>query len=83
MPNILRKIGNATNVSVNQYEADTELDMMAIDVQGVPMGSRCYIINSGAWYALNSNGEWKLVPSSGSGSGGGTTGDIINEGGTT
>lgn len=81
MPSILRKIGTADNVAINQYEADTELDMMAIDVHNVPMGSRCYIINTGAWYALNSQGEWKIVPS---GSGGGTpSGDVIYDGGTT
>ena len=67
MASILRKIGNADNVAVNYYEVDTERDMLEIDVANAPMGSRCYIINVGSTYALNSNKEWKLVPT---GSGG-------------
>ena len=62
MSYILRKVGNATNIAVNQYEADTELDMKDINVHEAPMGSRCYIINTGAWYVLNDKGEWKVVP---------------------
>ena len=62
MSYILRKVGNATNIAVNQYEADTELDMRDINVQEAPMGSRCYVINTGAWYVLNDKGEWKVVP---------------------
>lgn len=92
MPSILRKVGNADNLAVNRYEADTERDMWEIDVSHAPMGSRCYVINSGVTYALNSSKEWKEVPSGGSGSGdviydGGTSGDssgdIIYDGGTT
>lgn len=70
MASILRKVGNADNISVYQYEADTESDMRAIDVKSAPMGSRCYVINTGSWYALNSNGEWKAMPTSSGGSGG-------------
>ena len=62
MSYILRKVGNATNIAVNQYEADTELDMKDINIQEAPMGSRCYVINAGAWYILNDKGEWKAVP---------------------
>ena len=62
MSYILRKVGNATNIAINQYEADTELDMRDINVQEAPMGSRCYVINTGAWYVLNDKGEWKVVP---------------------
>ena len=86
----MRKIGNADNVAVNYYEVDTERDMQEIDVVNAPMGSRCYIINTGDTYALNSNKEWKSVPK---GSGGdiiydggsdsGSSGDIIYDGGTT
>lgn len=67
MSYILRKVGNATNITVNQYEADTELDMKDINVQEAPMGSRCYVINTGSTYALNSSKEWKLVPIGGGG----------------
>ena len=80
MASILRKIGNADNVSVNYYEVDTERDMLEIDVSNAPMGSRCYVINTGSTYALNSSKEWKLVPTGG---GGGTpSGDVIYDGGT-
>ena len=80
MASILRKIGNADNVAVNYYEVDTERDMLEIDVSNAPMGSRCYVINTGSTYALNSSKEWKLVPTGG---GGGTpSGDIIYDGGT-
>lgn len=83
MANILRKVGRSFNVPVHTYEADTEEDMNAIDLQGVPMGSKCYIINAGKWYMLNSEGEWKIMPfGSGSGTGGDTPGgDIIYDGG--
>lgn len=75
MASILRKIGNADNVAVNYYEADTERDMWQIDVTNAPMGSRCYVIDTGSTYALNSKKEWKIVPSGG--------GDVIYDGGTT
>lgn len=58
---ILHKIGNADNIAVNYYEVDTERDMQEIDVANAPMGSRCYIINVGSTYVLNSNKEWKPV----------------------
>ena len=81
MAYILRKIGNADNIAVNYYEVDTERDMWEIDVSNVPMGSRCYVINTGSTYALNSSKEWKLVPTGG-GSGGETpSGNIIYDGG--
>ena len=81
MASILRKIGNADNVAVNYYEVDTDRDMWEIDVSIAPMGSRCYVINTGSTYALNSSKEWKLVPTGG---GGGTpSGDVIYDGGTT
>ena len=70
MSYILRKVGNATNIAVNQYEADTELDMKDINVQEAPMGSRCYVINTGVWYILNDKGEWKVVPKKEGGGGG-------------
>lgn len=90
MASILRKIGNADNVAVNYYEADTERDMWEIDVSKAPMGSRCYVIDTGSTYALNSRKEWKAVPSGGGdviydgGTGSGSsTGDVIYDGGTT
>ena len=67
MANILSKVGQSFNVPVHIYEADTEEDMNTIDMQGVPMGSKCHIINNGKWYMLNSKGEWKIMPSGGGG----------------
>lgn len=87
MAYILKKIGNAANVPFHYFECDTESDLPSINVVSAPMGSRCYVINSGKTYALNGLKQWKLVPSGGSsgGSGGGSgddpSGDIIYDGG--
>lgn len=62
MAYILSKVGQSFNVPVHIYEADTELDMNTIDIQGVPMGSKCHIINDGKWYMLNSDGKWNAMP---------------------
>lgn len=80
MENILIKVGQSFNVPVHTYEADTEEDMNTIDLQGVPMGSKCYIINDGKWYMLNSEGKWKDMSLSGGGSS--LSGDVIYDGGT-
>lgn len=69
MSYILKKIGKSTNVPYRTFECDDESDLSAIDVTGAPMGSRCYVINSGKWFALNSVGEWKNIPNSGTGGG--------------
>ena len=69
MSYILKKIGKSTNVPYRTFECDDESDLNAIDVTGVPMGSRCYVINRGKWFALNSVGEWKNIPNSGTGGG--------------
>ena len=65
MAYILSKVGQSFNVPVHTYEADTEEDMNTIDLQGVPIGSKCHIINDDKWYMLNSKGEWKIMPSGG------------------
>ena len=80
MANILIKVGQSFNVPVHTYEADTEEDMNTIDLQGVPIGSKCHIINAGKWYMLNSEGKWKAMPLSGGGSS--PSGDVIYDGGT-
>lgn len=71
MASILTKVGTATNVPVQTFNADNVRDMYAINVKGVPMGSRCYVIDNGngvgAWYVLSSNGNWYAEPT-GSGS---------------
>lgn len=69
MAYILSKVGQSFNIPVHIYEADTEEDMNTIDLQGVPMGSKCYIMNAGKWYMLNSERKWKAMSLSGGGSG--------------
>lgn len=66
MAYILKKIGKASNVPYHYFECDNETDLSAIKVINIPMGSRCYVINSGKIYALNSLKEWKIVPMSSS-----------------
>ena len=70
MAYILSKVGQSFNVPVHIYEADTEEDMKDINIQEAPMGSRCYVINTGAWYVLNDKSEWKIVPKKEGGGGG-------------
>lgn len=86
MASILKMIGKQTNTPVHTFECDDTADLSKIDISKSPMGSRCYVINTGTWYALNSRKEWKKVPSGGnSGGGGGDTPesgeDIIYDGG--
>ena len=80
MASELIKIGKSDNIPICTYNVDTEEDMNTIDLQGVPMGSKCYIINDGKWYILNSEGKWKAMPLSGGGSS--PSGDVIYDGGT-
>lgn len=61
MAYILSKVGQSFNVPVHTYEADTEEDMNTIDLQGVPIGSKCHIINNGKWYILNSERKWRAM----------------------
>lgn len=80
MASELIKIGKSDNIPICTYNVDTEEDMNTIDLQGVPMGSKCYIINDGKWYMLNSEGKWKAMSSSSGGSS--PSGDVIYDGGT-
>ena len=88
MAHILKQIGDTPNIPFYMFECDDSSDLKDISLSMVPMGSRCYVINEGKTYALNSKQEWKLVPSSGSGSGGGSdepstpSDDIIYDGGS-
>ena len=63
MAYILSKVGQSFNVPIHIYEADTEEDMNSIDIQSIPMGSKCHIINDSKWYMLNSERKWKAMPS--------------------
>ena len=62
MAYILSKVGQSFNVPIHIYEADTEEDMNSINLQSVPMGSKCHTINDDKWYMLNSDGKWKAMP---------------------
>lgn len=82
MAYILRTIGKASNVPYHYFECDNESDLSTIDVSQSVMGSRCYVINTGRTFALNSSKQWKLVPSGSSGGGSAEPDkDIIYDGG--
>ena len=72
MAYILKKIGSIANVPCRTFECDDETDLVSIDITDAPMGSRCYVINSGKWFALNSAGNSKSIPT---GSGGDSPSD--------
>lgn len=67
MAYILKNIGNKPNIPYRVFECDSTEDISKIPTAGVLMGSRCYVINEGKEFALNSAGEWKRVPSSSGG----------------
>lgn len=84
MASILKQIGKQTNVPCHTFECDDVSDLSKIDVSKSPMGSRCYVINTGDWYALNSAKAWKKVPAGGNSGGGDTPEegeDIVYDGG--
>ena len=62
MAHILKKIGDTPNIPFYSFECDNSSDLPNIPLTMVPMGSRCYVINEGKTYALNSQHEWKLIP---------------------
>ena len=74
MAYILKRTGKTPNVPFQHFICDTLEDMDKIDLRGtltkVPMGSTCYVIDTGAIYFLNGQDQWIKKPSSG-GSGGG------------
>lgn len=80
---ILEKIGLVPNTPVNTYKCDTVDDLQLIKTEGVPMGSVCYVINTGITYHLNSNKQWIMQPSGGGSTGGGGASpeNIIYDGG--
>ena len=59
MAYILEKVGEATNIATYNYVANTEAEVHDIDVNETPMGSRCYVIESGNTYVLNGSKEWR------------------------
>lgn len=69
MAYVLKKVGKSANIPFRTFECDNISDMNKIPTAGLLMGSRCYVINEGKEYALNSQGEWRLVPFSSNGGG--------------
>lgn len=59
MAHILSKVGNRSNIPYKVFYCDDEADLNEIDVSSATMGSKCYVINDGVWYILNSKKEWK------------------------
>lgn len=80
MSYVLKQVGNTPNIPFHYFECDNESDLTDINVKEVEMGARCYVINSGKTYALNSLKQWKMVPIS-SGSGGGGSSSNVYDGG--
>ena len=83
MAYILRQKGSNTNILCHYFECDEESDLSTINTSSAPMGSRCYVINSGNLYALNSAKVWKKVPISTGGGGGDVPSveEVISDGG--
>ena len=83
MAYILRQKGSDTNILCHYFECDEESDLSTINTSSAPMGSRCYVINSGNLYALNSAKVWKKVPISTGGGGGDVPSveEVISDGG--
>lgn len=83
MAYILRQKGSNTNILCHYFECDEESDLSTINTSSAPMGSRCYVINSGNLYALNSAKVWKKVPVSTGGGGGDVPSveEVISDGG--
>ena len=83
MAYILRQKGSDTNILCHYFECDEESDLSTINTSSAPMGSRCYVINSGNLYALNSAKVWKKVPVSTGGGGGDVPSveEIVSDGG--
>ena len=69
MAYILRQKGSNINILCHYFECDEESDLSTIDTSSAPMGSRCYVINSGNLYVLNSEKDWKKAPVSTGGGG--------------
>lgn len=83
MAYILRQKGSDTNILCHYFECDEESDLSTIDTSSAPMGSRCYVINSGNLYVLNSAKVWKKAPVSTGGGGGDVPSveEVISDGG--
>ena len=61
MAYVLARVGQSLSNSFRHFVCDetADLEKLKEDVKDAPMGSTCYIIDDGAFYILNSKGEWK------------------------
>lgn len=89
MAKMLKKIAGNPNISYYEFVCDTEDDLPSIETARVPMGSTCYVIDSGITYILNGQKEWKKYTGSSAtsgeengGSGGSSEEVIIYDGGS-
>lgn len=71
MAYVLKRIGTVPNIPYRHFECDNIDDLVTIDLYLAPMGSTCYVINTGDMYKLNSANEWVHMSSSSPGGGGG------------
>ncbi len=78
---ILEKVGRVPNTPVYSFKCDSVDDLQLIKTDDVPMGSTCYVINSGVIYHLNSQKQWIAQPSGSSGGEGSGPSDITYDGG--
>jgi hypothetical protein len=63
MAYVLRRIGTTPNIPYRHFECDEIADLVTIDLYLAPMGSTCYVINTGDMYKLNGKNEWVLMSS--------------------
>ena len=56
---ILKSKGTIPNIPEYQFIADSDSDIAELPNENVPVGSTCYVIDSGKILISNSNCEWK------------------------
>lgn len=59
---LLKRVGKTPNIPFKHFVCDDKSDLSTIELYLVPIGSTCYVVNTGETYVLNSKNEWKLRP---------------------
>ena len=62
MAYLLKRVGKTPNIPFKHFVCDDKSDLSTIELYLVPIGSTCYVVNTGETYVLNSKNEWKLRP---------------------